>query len=196
MEITDKNSLLHWNYFLALESDVERLSRFVEFTCNNFGAYSIEIAHLFLAAASEVDVIAKRLCPRMDGSTKAENIKQYRDVLRRTLPKMETSLVTIPRYGLELQPWGKWADNKTPDWWQAHNDIKHHRDKHFALANLKNVLDAMAGLFLLNLYYYRSITDGQRIQPPQNLFSPPPDLAFVCPSLSGRMGLVFTKNHV
>ena len=52
---------LHWNYFLALDRDLEVVSRYVEFTKPNFNVYSIELAHLLFAAASEVDVIAKLL---------------------------------------------------------------------------------------------------------------------------------------
>jgi len=55
MAITQQPTLLHWNYFLALEADLGTLSRFVEFAEDNFATYSIEQVHLFLAAASEVD---------------------------------------------------------------------------------------------------------------------------------------------
>ena len=48
---------LHWNYFLALDRDLEVVSRYVEFTKPNFNVYSIELAHLLFAAASEVDVV-------------------------------------------------------------------------------------------------------------------------------------------
>ena len=193
MAILGTTSLLHWNYFLALESDVERLARFVEFTSNNFGTYSIEMAHLFLAAASEVDVVAKQLCSIMDAAANVANIEQYRGVLRHCLPEMEASLVTIPRYGLELRPWSNWRDDETPDWWRDHNKVKHQRGEHFALANLENVLNAMAALFLLVLYYYRGVIDGRRIEPPPNLFTPPTDLASVCPTIGGRMALFFKE---
>lgn len=193
MAIEETKSLLHWNYFIALESDVERLARFVEFTGNNFGTYSIEMAHLFLTAASEVDVVAKQLCSFVDAAASPANIEQYRAVLRRCLPEMEDSLVTIPRYGLDLRPWSNWREDETPDWWRAHNKVKHQRGEHFALANLKNVLNAMAGLFLLVLYYYRDVIDGRRIEPPPNLFTPPADLAVVCPTAGGRMALFFAR---
>ena len=55
---------LHWNYFIALERDLEVVSRYVEFCPQNFDVYSIEFAHLLFAAASEVDVVAKLLCQR------------------------------------------------------------------------------------------------------------------------------------
>jgi len=34
MAINTSNSLDHWNYFLALEKDLENLSRYVEFAIN------------------------------------------------------------------------------------------------------------------------------------------------------------------
>jgi hypothetical protein len=61
---------LHWNYFIALERDLEVISRYVEFCPQNFEVYSIEFAHLLFAAASEVDVIAKLLCRRLKPTAK------------------------------------------------------------------------------------------------------------------------------
>lgn len=51
---------LHWNYFLALERDLELVTRYVEFSQQNFGVYSIEFAPPFFAASAEVDVVAKQ----------------------------------------------------------------------------------------------------------------------------------------
>jgi hypothetical protein len=193
MAIQETKSLLHWNYFLALESDVERLARFVEFTGSNFATYSIEMAHLFLAAASEVDVISKQLCSLAEPASTATNIEQYRAVLRRKFPEMEASVVTVPRYGLELRPWDNWRQDETPDWWRAHNKVKHQRGEHFALANLQNVLNAMAGLFVLVLYYHRDTIEGRRIEPPPTLFSPPSDVAKVCGTFGGGIALFFNQ---
>ena len=53
----------HWNYFLAIERDLEPLSRYVEFNPKNFDCYSIEIARLLLAAAAEVDIVCKQIRP-------------------------------------------------------------------------------------------------------------------------------------
>ena len=44
---------LHWNRLLALDEDAATLARYVEFTPDNFNAYSIEMARLLMAAASE-----------------------------------------------------------------------------------------------------------------------------------------------
>lgn len=58
-------SKMHWNYYLALEHDMEVVSRYVEFCEPNFSVYSIELAHLLFAVASEVDVVAKLLCSEL-----------------------------------------------------------------------------------------------------------------------------------
>jgi hypothetical protein len=60
--IKQSASNIYWNYFLALERDLEIVSRYVEFTEDNYPVYSIELAHLLLAAASEIDTVAKLTC--------------------------------------------------------------------------------------------------------------------------------------
>ncbi|ASC57277.1 hypothetical protein FORC37_1583 [Vibrio vulnificus] len=55
---------------------------------------------------------------------------------------------------MEISPWSLWAGNSNPQWWKEHNDVKHSRSEHFALANQKNVTEALAGLFTILLYLY------------------------------------------
>ena len=56
MGIQVNGNFVHWNYYIALEQDLSKVSRFIEFSEDNFETYSIELAHLLLAASSEVDV--------------------------------------------------------------------------------------------------------------------------------------------
>lgn len=44
----------------------------------------------------------------------------------------------------------------------GYNNVKHHRHTHFAEASLKYTLNAVAGLFVLLLFYYRE--EGQKGQ--------------------------------
>src|SRR5947207_537638 len=108
MGIQVAKSLIHWNYFLALESDLEQISRYIEFDENNFRTYSIELAHLLLAASSEVDVIAKGICEFLEPTSPAENINQYQGIIRRKLPEFSKELVYVPRFSLTLKPWSNW----------------------------------------------------------------------------------------
>src|SRR2546421_703693 len=70
MAIRAKPARLHWNYFLALESDVARVARFIEFQPANFGTFSIELGRILLAASSEVDVVAKLVCSQLEPKAK------------------------------------------------------------------------------------------------------------------------------
>ena len=43
---------------------------------------------------------------------------------------------------------------KIPDWWNGYNKVKHNMDTEFNKANLKNVLNALAALFILVDHYF------------------------------------------
>lgn len=145
---------LHWNYFLALERDLEMASRYVEFSERNYEAYSIEFAHLLFAAASEVDVVAKLLCQGLQPSEPRSNINDYRSILMLSFPDLPSSQIFVPRYGLTLTPWDNWASLENPVWWKSYNKVKHERDAYFDQATLKNALNALGALLTLMLHYY------------------------------------------
>ena len=77
---------------------------------------------------------------------------------------------TIPRYGLEFQPWLDWRDGKNPVWWRSHNKVKHERTSNSKEANLENSLNAIGGLFLLLLYHYQPALYNHDLRPWPNLF--------------------------
>jgi hypothetical protein len=146
---------VHWNYFLALENDVVRLARFIEFREDNFSTYSIEIARLIMAAAAEVDVVAKWVCKKLAPDSRPRNINGYASVILQAAdPKLPALTILIPRYGLTLKPWISWTPEKPPLWWTAYNKVKHHRDTGFKEANLRNALNAVSALFSLTIYHY------------------------------------------
>jgi hypothetical protein len=160
MAITSTGGRIYWNYFLALERDLELISRYVEFCEQNLSTYSIELTHLFLASASEVDVVAKLVCAHGAPRAPRENIDQYREVLRSTFPELPEVRIQIPRYGLSFSPWENWAGNRNPDWWRSYNNVKHERNTYFNEATLKNALNAVGGLLILVHRYYRAELSG------------------------------------
>jgi hypothetical protein len=169
--IEQKNNLVHWNYFLSFDSDAKKLSRYIEFSSDNFKTYSIELVRLLLSIGSEVDVVAKLLCSKVDPNEKAQNIFDYRNILNPKFPKIRDMKILIPRYGLELIPWDNWKNDKSPDWWSGYNEVKHNRDINFKKANLKNTLNSISGLFCLLLYYYKDEAENGALIPNPNLFS-------------------------
>jgi len=160
----------HWNYFLALEDDVVRLSRYLEPTKDNFDSYSLELARILFAAASEADVVSKRLCQKLKKNSKADNITKYKTEILAAYPQIVSAIVEIPRFGLTLTPWVQWETEASPLWWRAYNNVKHHRHTHFAEASLKHTLNAVAGLFVLLLFYYREEGQNGQLNPNPTIF--------------------------
>lgn len=83
MGITTHKVEPHWNYLFAIESDLERLSRFVEFDERNFDCFSLEISRVLLAAGAEIDVVCKQLCRNVDPTSTAGSINTRTQSRRR-----------------------------------------------------------------------------------------------------------------
>ena len=63
---------------------------------------------------------------------------------------------------IELQPFSNWKstpDFKSPDWWSPYNKVKHSRIENYKNANLKNIINALAGLYILENYFVKYIGD-------------------------------------
>ncbi len=162
----------HWNYFLAIERDLDVLSRYVEFDERNFKCFSIEIVRIVLAAGAEVDVVCKLMCRAKDPKSKAETINAYKTEIKSVVPRIPDFQVVVPRFGLTLQPWDEWrSPTGVPHWWTAYNKIKHQRDSEYHRANLKNALNAVAGLFVVVLYLYKEEAQLGELRPSPQLLS-------------------------
>ena len=156
MDIKSQKVEVHWNYLLSIENDLENLSRYIEFDEKNFECFSVEIARILLASAAETDVVCKQLCLKLDPTSTAESINQYRNEICAAFPKIYEFEILFPRYGLSLVPWNTWKDPMgVPTWWTAYNKVKHHRESEYHRASLKNVLYSVAGLFVMILYFYQ-----------------------------------------
>lgn len=146
---------LHWNYYLALDNDMARVSRFIEFCPANLNVFSLELAHLLFAASSEVDVIAKSLCDVLGIHLPSNNINEYRNALMPVIPDLSDEEITVPRFGLSFKPWEDWSRGVNPSWWRSYNNVKHERNNYFHEATLENALNSLAGLLIITLYYFK-----------------------------------------
>ena len=142
----------HWRYFLALEEDVERTTRFVEPHQANYRTFSIEFARLLLSTCSEIEVVAKVLCEAIAPGAQAENMDHYRSTIGSRYPKLHTVNVRVHRFGLAMEPWKEWGNGQNPGWWRDHQKVKHSRHLHYALADLEHCVVAAAALYSLALY--------------------------------------------
>lgn len=145
----------HWNYFLAIEKDLEKISRYVEFCSDNLQTYSIGLAHILLSASSEVDVIMKQLCSFVAPGGTFENINHYKTTITALIPDMVNEQIAIPRYGMTHGPWENWNGPDNPDWWRSYNRVKHQRNEHYSEANLQNTINSVGALLIASVYYYK-----------------------------------------
>ena len=144
---------IHWPYYLAFEEDIEKISRYIDFDKSNYCTHSIELARILLAASSETDVLLKELCMLIDSSKNPQRIDQYREILAANNISLNSHGVESSKYGLKLNPWSNWEKDINPEWWWAYNRVKHERSNFFHLANLKNTLNSVAALLVVNIQY-------------------------------------------
>ena len=145
-------SVIDLDYFNALEDDLLKVARYVEFCADNYKTYSVEFVRLLLAAGSEVDVACKTLIKTFEPKAKAENIGHYRKYLLRQFPEIADDVIVCPRFGLRCHPWKDWHKCH-PIWWDAYNNVKHYRVQHCQEAKLENVLNAICGLGVIMQYF-------------------------------------------
>lgn len=161
--ITEDFLQQYWRFFMTLEQDLLATERYVAFDQQNEKTYSVEYNRLYQATCSEVDVLAKELC-RLLGDKQSYKINMYFVPIAKAFPCVLNEKVVASGLG-DLYPWTGWTSEKGPEWWQQYNAIKHHRTEkctnkqsewhekfYYQCATLKNVMQAMAGLYVLEFY--------------------------------------------
>lgn len=154
----------YWQHFLALEADFSATVRYVEFAKENFKTFSVEYSKLLLAVSSEIDVLCKIICEKLDSNAKKQNIDDYRACIT-AHTQIATEEVLINRYGLTFKPWADWGKGKNPAWWKSYNNVKHQRDLYFSEANLENCSNAISGLFVIVLYCHKAEKSTVSLRP-------------------------------
>lgn len=164
----------HWEYYLVLEKDFLETERYVSFelgdnylysqiSSTNLGnslTFSNEYIKQYQTICSEVDVIMKSICREL-GDTSADDMKNgYTPTILQNWSNIKSQKVKMGE--IELQPFLNWEQSpnyKSPDWWTPYNKVKHERIDYYRNANLKNVINALAGLFILENYFVKFIAD-------------------------------------
>ncbi|QWF16904.1 hypothetical protein [Lysobacter capsici] len=175
---------LHWHYFLAIESDLVRVSRFVEFHKDNMQTFSIELARVLLATCAKVEVVGKLIAHTHN--IRPRKIDQIRDALMSKYPHISAAQVFLPRHDLTLTPWSAWAGNKSPNWWVAYNSLKHDHKDALSHASLASSLESLGGLLVLVLLYCR-ISGTDALMPATELIYPPNDFGVGAMTPNGRV---------
>lgn len=180
----DEFCRLHWSYYLVLEKDFLDTERYISFDLGdnylydshavsdlgNSNTFSNEFVKQYQAICSEVDVVLKSVCKEL-GDTTANSMPDYTDLVLNYWSDLSNQKVRMN--AIELQSFKNWQSNPTyiaPDWWSPYNHVKHARLENFRKANLKNVVNALAGLYILESYLVKLIGDRDNdIDVPNNI---------------------------
>jgi len=142
-----------WHHFLSLEDDLDVISQYIEIDKRNYGVFSIKLLKLYLASGSELDIMFKQMIKKYtlkDG----ESIIKYRKSILQRFPSFYKTSVYVYGTDIAIKPYECWEKSHELAWWQMYQKVKHDRGVFFERANLENVLNCMAGLMIVNMYFH------------------------------------------
>ena len=99
------------------------------------------------------DAVMKELCG-MNESPRT-TIADYAKVLLTKYPTIQEQKVCVFHRPLELKPfagWNKELPSQSLCFWNSYNKVKHHRVENYPMASFEAVANALAALFILNMY--------------------------------------------
>lgn len=177
----DEFSNLYWAHYISLEKEFVQTIPYVSLSTENYSTYSEIYLKLLLEIGSEVDVSLKQYCVLLNPAFVGENISDYRACILAQKPSFFGEKVAVHEDELLLKPWNNRNEKGviSPFWWDAYNRCKHNRaDKgkignsanreYYKFANLKYVLNGLAGLYQVLLYSYRilAMAENKKIEIP------------------------------
>lgn len=161
-----KRDTLYWSVYKNLERELIDLSRQIHFDDNQLSVYSVKIAELLVRCSIEIESISKDLYFQ-NGGTPIEGKDLYFDTdclefleVKWLLSKKVVQVSASSFYfekdeNLILTPLYKANKRGTSgaDWKKAYQAVKHNRSQNLSNGNLKNLIRALAALYLLNIYH-------------------------------------------
>lgn len=156
----DEFMQIHWKYYLLLEEDFLRTTRYVELDQANFDTFSKEYYKIFMSICMESEALMKAISGI--GGNAYSNIGDFGAGILNKYPGITNKEVNVNYTNIILKPYDGWlasAARKTLKWWDAYDDAKHDRVAMDSKANLDNVINALAGLYILEYLYLNEIVD-------------------------------------
>ncbi len=166
----DKNAFIKafWKSYTLLEKDFLATDEFVSVDKSNFATFSARYTYLFLNICSEMDSLAEEYCKTLGYKNNLGNIVKKIAAILQTDPRLkDTTCVTVFPYGkIHVVPFQSFNEESSAGWWQDYNKVKHFRADipesgipNYQRANLKNIINALAALFILSVSLYERL-DG------------------------------------
>ncbi len=148
--------LNYWKQYMLLEQEFIKTMVYVEIDQANYMTYSSMYLKLLLEIGSEIDNVLKEMCS-MTGRT---TIADYAQQILVNHPNIINQAVQVKDKGICIIPFAGWntaQPGQSLGFWNAYNNVKHDRISNYREAALGNVIYALAGLFLLEMYRINEI---------------------------------------
>lgn len=177
----------YWKYYLNLEKEVLATFEYSTLDKLNAGNFSFEYSKLLQTICSEIDVVSKAYCDYL-GTSNTDTMPKYASVITAQRPNIKTIEVDcLENRNCKYTPFIVWEFNAntdvngvtritgtSPSWWNIYNKVKHdrlsmnstYRKENYKLANQDNVMNAIAGLFLIEMHFYKDIAASASLNEP------------------------------
>lgn len=157
---------LYWPVYLNLEKEFLHLAESIHIDDSQINVYSVRIAELLIRTVVEFESLAKSLY-FSNGGAKADDNDLYFDtdcmaylvniwdIDKKVVMVSSPVLFFEKEENIILTPLHKTNKRGTSsaDWCKAYQAVKHNRVKDLQKGNIKNLIRALAALYILNLYY-------------------------------------------
>lgn len=149
----------HWTYYLMLERKFLATIPFVSISLDNFSTYSDEYASLIQLIGAELDNFFKLYCGY--NLNEVKNISHYASYILSDYPEIKGQDIELVDVDIVIRPFENWDCERAKQslsWWEVFDNIKHNRIGNKKDASLKNTLDILGALYLLEIKYLRKIS--------------------------------------
>lgn len=166
---------LYWSVYKNLEKEVIELSNNVHFDDNQLAIYSVKISELLMRCSVEIESISKDLFLRLGGTVPSDGdlyfdthcLQLLEDkwlLSKKTVILSATNFYFQEEANKVLTPLYKANKRGTSgsDWKKAYQAVKHNRVLNLKKGNIKNLIGALAALFVLNIYFKDEIYDLEK----------------------------------
>lgn len=159
----------HWFMYTKLEEEFLEIEKIIPIDSNNFKTFSYSYMQLLESICSELTDCFKNFV-KFNGDT-ADSINGYMAFIKDNYPTFIVSKIIFSKLGCEtqfLEPFIGWNTDENLFWWETNNNLKHSRNninsegiENYKLANQYCILNALSGLFQLNMYFYKHIVEKE-----------------------------------
>lgn len=162
----NKKPNLYWPIYQNLENELLNITNYIKFEDKQLTVYSDMLLNLLFRISIEIESISKDLYLSNGGKNFEKENEMFFDTtcldflenkweLSKKVVRIVNSNMLFSEKFSKLTPLKK-ANKRGSSgskWKKAYQAIKHNRAKNYELGNLENCINALAALFILNIYY-------------------------------------------